>query len=217
MGKVDRFRLGHDKTVMAVTVFRHLLSQFARPYLGATRILALVGTSSCLEPPTELVKVGASWRREQSQLAKVGSSCRGAQTMSTAILTVQEAAALTGMSKEGIRKAITSGRLSASRGANQEWRIDGSELARVFTVHTDSGDHELAKVGATWQAELDGLRRELALQAQLLAEREATIFDLRRRLDEEFQERQRLTAVLESQVAPPVSSQKGFWRRLLRG
>jgi hypothetical protein len=89
-------------------------------------------------------------------------------------------------------------------------------LARVFSVHTGNGANQQPEVGASWQAELDGLRRELALQAQLLAEREATIFDLRRRLDDESHERQRLTVLLESQLAPP-SSPKGFWRRLLAG
>ena len=47
-------------------------------------------------------------------------------------LSAKEAAQAVGISKQGIIKSITRGRISATKNKNGEWEIDPSELFRVY-------------------------------------------------------------------------------------
>ena len=51
--------------------------------------------------------------------------------------TLTQAAAATGKQRPAIWKAIKSGRLSASKDENNQWRIDPAELHRVYPVVAD--------------------------------------------------------------------------------
>jgi hypothetical protein len=144
--------------------------------------------------------------------------------------TLGEASRATGRNKTTILRAIKAGVMSASRTTNGDWAIDAAELARVYpilanglatvtpaaTPHatkrngSDSGSSNGAGIDAT---------------AQLLARLEdaqATIADLRRRLDAEAEERRqtqaRLTAVLTDQraaatPAPQTAPARRSWWR----
>ena len=90
--------------------------------------------------------------------------------------TLGEAARATGKSKPAVSKAIKSGRLSASRADDGSYRIDPAELERVYPV-TGS----LNGQGRRDETPVD--TSELTLWRTLATEREATIRDLRARLE----------------------------------
>ena len=123
--------------------------------------------------------------------------------------TLGSAAKLTGKSKSTLLRAIKSGRMSGSQDTSGNYQIETSELLRVFpaTVHgtPDDAPRTTQRNGAE-QAELEGLRA-------LAEERQRTIDDLRRRLDQEGEERRKLMAVLTDQR----EKRRGFWARLISG
>jgi hypothetical protein len=123
--------------------------------------------------------------------------------------TLGSAAKLTGKSKSTLLRAIKSGRLSGSQDTNGNYQIETSELLRVFPL-PQGGTLDDAPRNPQWsdveRAELEGLRA-------LAEERQRTIDDLRRRLDQEGEERRKLMAVLTDQRDKP----KGFWGRLING
>jgi hypothetical protein len=101
--------------------------------------------------------------------------------------TLGEAARVTGKSKPAISKAIKSGRLSASRADDGSYRIDPAELERVYPV-TGS----LNGQGRRDETPVD--ISELTLWRTLATEREATIRDLRARLDSSENDRRQIEA-----------------------
>ena len=144
-----------------------------------------------------------------------------------------QAAKAVGKSKQTVARAIKAGKLSAGRGEDASYVIDPAELARVFPIPGAGG----AGTGPMEQCEPGngpdphrGADEGLRL---LLAEREATIRDLRARLDaagedlrreaEERREVQRkLTALLthrQSGTVPavqPAVDRVPWWRRWFR-
>jgi hypothetical protein len=124
-----------------------------------------------------------------------------------AVFTLGEAAKAVSRSKSTLSKAIKSGRLSCMSREGGEYQIDAAELFRVFPVNssvnpkierleTSEGNGRTAIL----EAQLAGLRGELE---QVIGERD----DLRRRLDEEAEERRKLTAILTDQRAPQAQPQ----------
>jgi len=128
------------------------------------------------------------------------------------ILTLRQAAELTGKSKSTLTRAIKSGRLSASRDGEGMYSIDPAELARVYPfVETPDASHD-ARHGAPRNDETGPndaaiLRLRLSLlvderdRERTAAEREreqlaATVADLRMRLD---RAEQRITALIGDQ------------------
>ena len=137
------------------------------------------------------------------------------------ILTLRQAAELTGKSKSTLTRAIKSGRLSASRDAEGMYAIDPAELARAYPfVERPEALHD-ARHGAPRNSETEPddaavLRLRLSLlvderdRERTAAEREreqlaATVADLRMRLD---RAEQRITAL--------IGDQKPKKRRFLR-
>ncbi|MEI7993721.1 MAG: hypothetical protein WCH01_02335 [Methylococcaceae bacterium] len=116
--------------------------------------------------------------------------------------TLGTAAKATGKSKSTISRDIKNGKISATPKDNGSYEIDPSELHRVYpavscnssrngsiehieTLRTDSEARAI-------KAEVDGLREQIEL---LKNERN----DLRRRLDQESEERRKLTMMLTHQ------------------
>ena len=126
--------------------------------------------------------------------------------------TLGQAAKATGKSKATIHRAVQSGKLSAAKDdATGTLQIDPSELHRLFPPVSQ----ERLQNGALRQSETPAETAEtVVLQAQLAQERgerqwerlqlEATIDDLRKRLDREGEERRRLTAILTDQRSPAI-------------
>lgn len=142
------------------------------------------------------------------------------------ILTLRQAAELTGKSKSTLTRAIKSGRLSASRNEDGMYAIDPAELARAYPfVERHDAQHD-ARHGAPRNDEIEPddaaiLRLRLSLliderdRERAAAEREreqlaATVADLRMRLD---RAEQRITA----QIGDQGPQEKRSWWRWRRG
>lgn len=124
------------------------------------------------------------------------------------VYTLGEAAKATGKSKATISKAIKSGRISASKDDTGAFRIDPSELHRVYPP-TPSGEQEETRKAATVNTQETGdfkaLQARLEAAHERLADKEAVIADLREDRDKW---RQQATALLEDKRP------KGFLQKL---
>lgn len=131
------------------------------------------------------------------------------------MFTLGKAAKETGLSKPTISKAIKKGRLSATRNEQGGYQIDPAELFRVYPPSSETAGKDLQE---ETPVSIEGLRREiLLLQEERERERghlQATIDDLRRRLDAEAEERRKLTALLTDQrtkAQPEPTPRKRSW------
>jgi AraC-like DNA-binding protein len=116
----------------------------------------------------------------------------------------RQLAAILGVQPSTISRDIKRGKLSASRDERGGYSIDSSEIARAYGDRVTIDD--AGNVAATVQTQRDAtppatdatavLVARLEAAERLLAEREQTIEDLRRRLDSEAEERRKLTARL---------------------
>lgn len=151
-------------------------------------------------------------------------------------LSLSQAAKASGRSKSTIGRAIKDGRLSAIRNADDTFSIEPSELFRVFSRGGPGTDGDGTReplrtpsngtVGTGGEAdEIKALRDELSKAQQRAAAAEAkaeeradALADLRNRLNQEGEERRRLTAILTDQKAPPVPEavkpSRSFWQRI---
>lgn len=121
-------------------------------------------------------------------------------------VSAREAAALVGMSKAGILKAVKTGKVSASKDVHGEWRIEPVELFRTYApVHTNGHSQVSASTQPSTQENTPGLQREVDLLREMVG-------DLRKRLDEEVEERRRLSMLLTTTA--PVQPKRSWWRRL---
>ncbi len=134
--------------------------------------------------------------------------------------TLADAAKTAKVNRSTLFRAIKSGRLSASRLEDGSYRVDASELARVYdlqhAVHRLDGALQHGAQGENAPATVEGAGVELAVlrvRVQMLEvererwdqERETireTVDDLRKRLDQEQEERRNL----QRQLAPPTQS-----------
>jgi hypothetical protein len=141
--------------------------------------------------------------------------------------TLGQAARATGKSKPTIARAIAKGRLSASRDETGAYVIDPAELHRVYAVPVSGNGHVKQSVpGEPAGTSLEALHVERDLYRALAEEREATIRDLRARLDAEAEERrrvqERLTGLLTHRrpgSVPPAGGavvRQTWWRRWFR-
>jgi hypothetical protein len=130
-------------------------------------------------------------------------------------ITAGEAARLVGKSVPTITRAIKSGKLVAKPRKPKGWIIEPSELFRVFdavTYETNSNtatlEHEIAIKDSVLQVKLE-------VMEQRFSDAQATIEDLRTRLDTESAERRQLTAQLTDQRQQSVPQKRGLWARLV--
>lgn len=96
------------------------------------------------------------------------------------MLTLGQAARLTGTSKTTLARAIKAGRLSAIRREDGSYSIDPAELSRVYTVTPETvpltgavvhrttvlSDTDATGETLALRAEIDGLRAQLALMRE---------------------------------------------------
>jgi hypothetical protein len=116
--------------------------------------------------------------------------------------TLGEAARAVGKSKMTISRAIAAGRISAARNPDGTYSIEPAELHRVFSpVTPESGPGSTALMSR----ETDAVTATLRELRERLADKDAVIDDLRRRLDQADEERRRLTLML--------TDERPWWRR----
>lgn len=119
---------------------------------------------------------------------------------------LKAAAEAAGVGKPAILKSIKKGRVSAKKNAKGQWEIDPAELHRVYPPVSGTGS---GNGSGERQETVEGTRetpqgnsileREIELLRERLADKDNVIDDLRRRLDQEAEERRRLTLMLTDQ------------------
>lgn len=114
-------------------------------------------------------------------------------------LTAREAGVQVGKTRQAIIKAIRKGTISAVKDESGEWQIEPAELFRVYPPVPQVDDNQLATQSAN---DTGGLRREIEMLRERLAEKDALIDDLRTDRDHW---RQQATALL-----PPP--RRRWWR-----
>lgn len=128
------------------------------------------------------------------------------------VYTLGEAAKATGKSKATISKAIKYGRISASKDTTGTFRIDPSELHRVYPVTVENNYGETS-VNTTESREntpnVKELQARLEAAHERLSDRDAVIADLREDRDKW---RQQATALLVDHR--PKEPAKSLLRRL---
>jgi len=128
------------------------------------------------------------------------------------MISLRQAAEITGKSKSTLTRAIKAGRLSASRSTEGIYTIDPAELARVYPPSVEheadyDAQHGASRNNVTVSDDAALLKLKLALltgerdRERTFAEREreqlaATVDDLRVRLD---RAEQRITALIGNQ------------------
>ena len=123
----------------------------------------------------------------------------------TTTLTLGEAARHCGVSKGTISKAITTGKLSATRREDASWSIDASELARYIEANGHRFRAETrAATGATDQAETLAAERARAdLAEQRLADLREMLADMREQRDRWETQAQRLALTNQQPAEQP--------------
>jgi hypothetical protein len=134
-------------------------------------------------------------------------------------LSAKEAAEQVGLTKQGMIKAIRTGKVSAAKDAHGEWQIEPVELFRVYQPVNGNGNHIVDSVypkvddgiqqdTASHQVEVKLLRELLNAKDEVISTQAATIEVL-------TAENGRLTAVITQLT--PAKAKTGWWARLLGG
>ena len=126
---------------------------------------------------------------------------------------LSEAAKLTGKDKATIHRAMASGRLSFVIGPNGARQIDPAELERVFRL-TAPGAIASRNRPAAVRNNLQPLQTDALLEAERnkIAILEATVADLRQRLDRADAERRQAQEKLTAILADQRPARRGWWR-----
>lgn len=132
-----------------------------------------------------------------------------------ALLSATQAAKAVGKSVPTITRAIKNGKLSAKKLDGGGYEIDPSELFRVWKAVTSSNNATQPMLERETPIEDSALRAKLEVMDERLSDAQATIKDLRDRLDAESAERRNLTAQITDQRQNRLEPRKlGFWARL---
>lgn len=119
-------------------------------------------------------------------------------------MTASEAANAIGLTRQGVIKAIKSGKISASKDHNGAWKIEPSELFRAYPPVNQNTATVAPQVEAGIQASLQAVERENELLR-------GQVNDLREERDEWRRQAQTL-ALTDQRVR---ETRKGIWARLL--
>ena len=144
--------------------------------------------------------------------------------------TLGTAAKATGKSRTAILRAINTGKISASKDENGHYQIDPSELFRVYLAVTDNSTNSVNDVAAEQGVTQDVTPKLIDILERERQQMQATIDDLRRRLDKseavrekDAEELRRLTMMLthqptelpEKKTEPDPEQPKSLlWQRL---
>ncbi|MFU1684439.1 helix-turn-helix domain-containing protein [Phaeobacter piscinae] len=128
--------------------------------------------------------------------------------------TLGEAAKATGKSKATISKAIKSGKISAPKGENGAYKIDPSELFRVYEPNRSTEQKETLEtpIGNTNNSvDFKLLEAKLEAAEQRLQDRDDQLHDMREQRD---RWQQQATALLADMRPKADREAKGFFKRL---
>jgi hypothetical protein len=136
--------------------------------------------------------------------------------------TLGEAAKATGISKASISRAVSSGRISATKKEDGSFSIEPVELHRVYppkssvpasTTPSETPRNSESNTNTSYSNVLQA-RLDAALEQ--LRDKDGTISDLRQRLDRSDEERREAQARVIGLLAGPgpTESKRGFFGRL---
>jgi len=125
------------------------------------------------------------------------------------VYTLGEAAIAVGKSKATISKAIKSGRISAEKQPNGSYKIDPSELHRVYPPTPSTVESERQE---TPNSTVDKLRETIELEVRLQAA-DKRILELEEDREHWRQQATRLLTQQENQ-STREQGKGGFWKRL---
>lgn len=123
-----------------------------------------------------------------------------------------QAAAAVRRNRSSILRAIKAGKISAVRDeATGEWRIEPSELHRLYPAADAQGDAQ-----ANAQLRNDSAQVEIRELRARLADKDDVIADLRQQRDRAQQQlataQERIAALLTDQRAPLAPARRSWWR-----
>lgn len=131
-------------------------------------------------------------------------------------MTAAQAAEAVGMTRQGIIKAIKTGKLSAEKDGNGAWRVAASELFRVYpAVNGNSGKVEGGIQGGLQaaHAEIEHLRALVERADRRADEQAARAEEWKSKAEQEGQERRQLMALLTDQRVQ--DGRRSIWAKLL--
>lgn len=132
------------------------------------------------------------------------------------LLSATQAAKAVGKSVPTITRAIKNGKLSATKLDGGGYEIAPSELFRVWDAVTSKGNETPPVLELETPMKDSVLQVKLEVMDERLSDAQATIKDLRDRLDAESAERRSLTAqITDQRQNPPGTRKRGFWSRLM--
>jgi len=129
------------------------------------------------------------------------------------MLSLREAAELAGTSKSSILRAVKTGRLSATRNQEGEFKVDPAEVARVY----DKGHASHRGRRVPMDRGEAGEHSDDANRIGALAAENAALKDLIRRLDQDKEDLKRDRDIWRTQferlaLAPPTPPRRSWWR-----
>jgi hypothetical protein len=131
--------------------------------------------------------------------------------------TLGQASKATGLHKTRLSRAIKNGVISATKTPQGGYLIDPAELHRVFPPVTmrlsqdPVADRHMGEGVTPLLLRLKEVETRLEEAQHRISDKEDVIRDLRQRLDESTQERQRLTLLVTHQAERQPPPPKGFW------
>lgn len=130
--------------------------------------------------------------------------------------TLGEAAKAAGKSKPTIQRAIKSGKISAKKNQDGSYSIEPVELDRVYPLVTRSSNDTGTMKQSVTPEETAVLQAKLEAAEQRIADKDRVIDYLQRNLDEEREERRKLTLMLTDQREKASKKPaEGFLDRLI--
>ena len=144
-------------------------------------------------------------------------------------LSAKEAAQAVGISKQGIIKSITRGRISAIKNKNGEWEIDPSELFRVYdtvklvdTVDASTNSECISQSPPYIQPKTSALQEKIVSLEERNKRLEEQLARAEKREEWLMAANDKLTQVLESQTRlleytpEPIEKKREAWFRWFR-
>ena len=130
--------------------------------------------------------------------------------------TIGQASTETGKAKSTIKKAIDNGELSVAEKTSRGFKIEASELFRVFPMKSQerSGSNEIEQV-ETMQERIENsvLKAKLELSDQRYADAQKTIEDLRS--DRDAWKHQATALIEDRSTKQEEKPRRGLWARLV--
>jgi molecular chaperone GrpE (heat shock protein) len=129
-------------------------------------------------------------------------------------LSLNQAAKQAKVAKTSLLTALKNGDVSGTKSEKGHWQIEESELLRWIGTRSSkpvSNSHEIHLDPPDKPIENRVLEREIELLRERLADKDAVIDDLRRRLDEESEDRRKLASRLLAGPEMATQTRRRWW------